>query len=374
MNQRIGIVLGFCCAGACAQLLTITSPQPVAPGATYFVDVLNNTGGNLYIPSLPIFAHLQPSGELVDPLQPYCTDVIRYSAYPPGQRLTASLVAPASPGSYLLLFHVRVVGNYRAVARLDVGTPSPGYPDIHPYPDAIPHPRISHQISFPPLQSPDWSLTNTGPAPHVFGAGDRIDVFAPQSTVPVATLPLQRTMVPAGGAATVSLPLAGLAPGPFTVETRWFDPGTTTTMTVRHGIRNAWSIDMHFPAGRVLSPGGAISVFLGTWDAVAYGYAFALGLTPGTTILPGGVVAPIVLDPLVARSVLDGLGGLLTANVGTMTRTSCGQGSDTYAAGLGLRHPGSPALAGVVLRAASIAWTFDRSSFVASQPEEILLR
>jgi hypothetical protein len=241
----------------------------------------------------------------------------------------------------------------------------------------MPHPRLSHKIAFPPNQVPDWALANTGPAPHVFGAGDRIDLFAPGSAPPVATLPLQGISVPAGGVTVVSLPIAGLAPGPYTVETRWLDPGTTTAMVVRHGIREAFDLELHLPGGRTIAPGATIPAELGTWDGVPVAYALVLGLAPGALVLPNGAVAPIVLDPLVVRSLADGLGGLLTANRGAMIPERCGLAPGPVGAtatGLGLTHPGSPALAGVVLRVAAVAWTANLGLFVASQPEEIALR
>ena len=114
------------------------------------------------------------------------------------------------------------------------------------------------------------------------------------------------------------------------------------------------SLDHKSPAGdaggALPGPlGGTVPAFLATWDGVPAAYALVLGIVPGTTVLPNGAVAPIVPDPLVARSLIDGLGGLLTANLGAMIPERCGLAPfpmGATATGLALTHPGSPVLTG----------------------------
>jgi hypothetical protein len=250
-----------------------------------------------------------------------------------------------------------------------VGTSSPGFPDIHAFPDRMPLARSSHRVRFPPFQSPDWALANTGSQAHFFGGDDRIELFDPGGASPVATRSLSGVFVPPGGVTQVYLPLAGLPLGPYVVQTRWLDPGLGTNQVVRHGIGG--DLDLHFPGGRSIPRGGSVPVWIGTRETPT-DYAFALSLVPGTGVLPRGCTVPLVPDVLVAACLRDGAGGLVSAFAGRMRLECAGPGFNVVE-GIRISHPG-PAFSGLVLHAAAIARLPGRSGFIASQPEEIALR
>jgi hypothetical protein len=212
-----------------------------------------------------------------------------------------------------------------------------------------------------------------------------LSVYAPGGATPVGTTLLTSLPVPAQGVIQMPLPLQGVPPGPHTVEASWTDPGTGTALLVRHGIQlSAEPIaDLHLPAGKVIPLGGSIPARLivnrpGSVTTPTWIFALAVGFQPGGTTLPGGSIVPLVFDPLVAGSLADGIGGLLTGNVG-MTATigaSCGHGVTTFpgASGITLAHPNVPGLPGVTLRVAAVAFEPMTGTVAASQPEEITLQ
>jgi hypothetical protein len=269
-----------------------------------------------------------------------------------------------------------------AAARLDVGAASAGFPDIHGYPTAVPHGPGGHHLAFPPGQGSEWEFANTGSQPRVISPTVRI--FTPGGSVPVASTTYRSLTVPAAGVTRVSLPLARLAAGPYTVQADWIDPGMPGPVTVRHGIElsTGTSVDLHLPGGAVVPRGGALPARFAVprpspRAPTPWPYVLAVGYLPGTTSFPGGAIAPLALDPLVVASVLNGLGGLLTANVGNTTAASvyCAH-SLTYfpvATGIRIAHPG-PLLSGLRLRVGAIAIDPANNIVAASQPEEITLQ
>ncbi len=95
------------------------------------------------------------------------------------------------------------------------------------------------------------------------------------------------------------------------------------------------------------------------------------------TIIAPNVVLPLVPDALSLGSIQNGIGGLLTGNVGVTVPFSFqlpGYGGAATAGGIQINHPGILGLTGLTLRLAALA--FDPVSGVAgaSQPEFITLQ
>ena len=377
-RKVIGSIL-LLVAVAHSQTTIQVPPAPVTPGVPFTVVLTNNTGICIDILAGNVLTLLQPGGELIAPELVGCGPVAFCLTGGQSTNLTYAVPTsgPGSSGSYLLLCPY----GSGAAARLDVVGASPGFPDIHTYPPAMPHGPGAHQYAPPPSQGPEWEFANTANLPRVISPS--LSIYTPGGSIPVATLSFPALTIPAGGVTRVGLPLAGLALGPYTVEASWNDPAIGPT-TGRHGIQisSATALDLHFPGGRVLAPGGSIPARIavnqpGFFSAPTWSYALAVGFLPGSTALPGGTIVPLVPDALVLASLANGIGGLLTGHVGTTTSQGvyCAHGITSYpvATGMVLAHPGPPALLGLTLRVAVFALDPATGTLAASQPEEITL-
>ena len=352
---------------------------PVTPGVPFTVVLVNNTSICIDVSLTNVLTLLQPGGELIAPALVGCGPVASclMNGAKANLTYTAPATGPGSSGSFVLL----CPHGSGAAARLDVGTPSAGFPDIHAFPTAIPNGPGGHRIALPPAGS-EWEFANTASQPRIISPTLRI--FTPGGSVPVASTSFPSLAVPAAGVARVSLPLAGLPAGPYTVQADWIDPGAPGPVSVRHGIQLSTGTiaDLHLPGGPFLPRNGAISARIAVnrpsaIPPVPWPYVLAVGYQPGTTPFPGGVIVPLALDPLVVLSVVNGVNGLLTANAGTMSSASvyCAH-SLTYfpvATGIGIAHPG-PVLSGLRLRVGAVAIDPGSTAFAASQPEEITLQ
>jgi hypothetical protein len=373
------LVALFALTGSAQTTLQIPS-TPVTPGVPFTVVLTNNTTICIDVMRTNVLTLLQPGGELIAPALVGCGPIgvcLRNGAKATLQ-YTAPASGPGSSGSFLLLCPY---GSGAAV-RLDVANASAGFPDIHAYPTAIPHGPGGHHLAFPPGPGPEWEFANTASRSRVISPTVRI--FTPGGSVPVASTQFPSLTVPANGVARVSLPLARLAAGPYTVQTDWIDPGTSGPVSVRHGIAlsSGTSVDLHLPGGPVVPLSGAIPARIAVprpspRAPAPWPYVLAIGYQPGTTPFPGGAIAPLALDPLVVLSVLNGVNGLLTANVGSTTAGSvyCAHRNTYYpvATGIGIAHPG-PLLSGLRLRVGAIAVDPGNNAVAASQPEEITLK
>jgi hypothetical protein len=363
--------------------------NPVKPGVPFTVVFTNNTTTNIPFSAMPLLHMLQPTGDLIIPEIVGCAPV--GTSVPPNTTKSLSFTAPAkgpgSAGSFVLLFPY----GGGAVARVDVGKASTGFPDIHTYPVNTPFNAVGHDVKFPPNQATaDWEFSNTGGSTHKFTSGT-LQLFTPGGTVAVASLSLNGITVPAGGATRIQLPLKGLTPGPYTVRVFWVDPGTKAPMIVRHGIQppSTTNVDLHFPGGRVISWGGSIPARVAmsgfapsgnplnpTWPNLAY--VMLLGYVPGSSPLPGGDVLPLVADPLMIASVQHGAWGVLSNHFGIAKplSTYCAHSTLSMPAGSGMQinHPNIPVVMGMTLRVAVGAVDLKTSAFAASQPEEITFR
>lgn len=352
-----------------AQIITLP-PGPVAPGSTFPVTIFNNLAFNLGFPcDLTLGLQHADGGMILYPSAGDCS-----FSFPPGTSITVQFTAPASgPGSNGSF----VLDVYGAAVRLDVGAPSPSFPAIHGCPAGIFNRFGGHQSHS--IWAHHWQVANTGVAPHTFGAGDQIRIFAPGGTVPLAVASLAGHTVPGQSAASGPLPVAGLAPGPYTVEMTWLDPATNATMSVRHGIQSDLSkIDVGLPGGHVIPSGGVlpISLAIGAFPPFTLPvYAFCIGIAPGSTPIPGAGAIPLVLDAAVSASLANGVGGLLVANVGVAVPYSFSVLYAGYyvAAGVGVTHPG-PAFSGLTVRGAAFAFELTQGVFGVSQGEDLVIQ
>jgi hypothetical protein len=271
-----------------------------------------------------------------------------------------------------------------AAARVDVGTASSVFPDIHVYPPDMPSApaaRRGHHVTFP---NAEWELANTGSASHTMTSAF-LDVFTPGGTVPIAGASLAGVAIPAGGVTRVPLPLAGPA-GPYTVRVQWVDPAAGA-QAVRHGIEASPStiMDLQLAAGSVVPVGGKIPVRVTMSGfpirAISFTptanifYAVVLTFLPGASPMPGGAVfAGSFGDPLVHASLTGGLGGMLTNNVGWAEIRSvyCAHSLDYIPEGTAeIGHHGIPALSGLELGVTAVA-VDDQGNWGASQGERVV--
>ena len=383
MNCRAALVLGLLVLltswGGTQTTIQVPS-TPVTPGVPFTVVLTNNTSICIDTSTSNILTLLQPDGDLIAPVLVGCGPVAVCLANGGKANLTYTAPAsgPGSSGSFVLL----CPHGSGAAARLDVGKASAVFPDIHCYPTAIPRGPGGHHVKFPTGSGSEWEFANTAGKSHVISP--TLKIFSPGGTVPVASTPLPSLTVPTNGITRVSLPLSRLAAGPYTVQATWFDPGTQGTISVRHGIQisSGISLDLHFPGGKVVPRGGSIPVRIAVPQGsprppTPWYYLLAAGYLPGSLPLPGGVIVPLALDPLVVASVTNGVGGLLTSNVGNTTSAGvyCAH-SVTYfpvATGISIAHPGA-VLSGLRLRMGALAINPGSGPDVASQPEEIVLQ
>jgi hypothetical protein len=352
---------------AAGQVLLLP-PQPVAPGSVISVTLINDTGFLLYhsCGAYPFWIQHADGSAVIHVHWSDCFEVLL-----PNSTTTFNFLLPASgPGSSGSF----VFRAYSAAVRLDVGTASASFPAIHAAPREIGEAWDGHTVLFTP-NFPSWAISNTGTGSHTFGAGDVIRIFTPGGVVPVATMNLAGIAVPPLQSVALVLPIAGLVPGPYTVEMSWLDPGVGSAMTVRHGIREHARMSLDLPGGHEVPAGGALPVEFSIrtfpWNSPAH-YAFCIGALPGSTPMPGGFSVPLVLDAVVLASLVDGIGGLLTNNVGALPPLGS-PFNFFFATGIGITHPG-PAFSGVVVRAAAVAFDPITQLYGASQGEDIVVQ
>ena len=128
--------------GQAPQLLP--PPGSVTPGTSVNVTLSNTTASTIsWVPN--VLHALSAIGDLV---QPFDVQSDFVEALSPGMSTTLPLFVPASGpgsnGSFLLLFS----GSIRAVARLDVGTPSSSFLSLHAYPQRM-HRRAAAAAAAP---------------------------------------------------------------------------------------------------------------------------------------------------------------------------------------------------------------------------------
>lgn len=354
--------------------------SPVQPGVPFTVVLTNNTGTCIDVATTNVLTLLQPGGELISPVLVGCGPVgtCLINGGKANLSYTPPSTGPGSSGSFVLL----CPQSSGAAVRLNVGSMSSGFPDIHAYPTAIAYGPGGHHVAFPPASGAIWDFANTASTARTIATTLR--VFRPGGSTAVASIGLNSLRIPANGVTRVPLPLIGLGAGPYTVEADWLDPGTNATVTARHGleISSGTGVDLHFPGGRYIARKSSINARIAVpWPSPRapspWPYVLAVGYQPGTTPLPGGAILPLAIDPLVVASVVNGIGGLLSGNVGTTSSTSvyCAHSVSYYPTATGIRiaHPG-PILSGLRLRVGAIAISPGNNAIVASQPEEITLQ
>jgi hypothetical protein len=361
------LVLGSIAAGQQIYL----RPGPVSPGTTIPINLINDTNHSIWSPCWQYVWMQHADGGVV--LFPGLASDCLWELEPGWQAAAwfqVPATGPGSNGSWVVRWN-------DVVARLDVGTPSPSFPAIHSNPAGISR-RFGGHSTRSESWSMDWEVSNTGTAPHTFGAADVIRIFSPGGTVPLVTISLAGVTTREHRALKASLPISGLAPGPYTVETTWLDPATNAITSSRHGIQFAGGVDVQLPGGHVIPMGGELPVALNLSGFDSGGvvvYVFCLGIAPGSTYVPGAGFVPLVMDPLVAASVADGIGGLLIANIGEADPTPYPlDPAGTYTAvGLGVTHPGV-AFSGSIVRAAAVGFDPIARTFGVSQGEDLLIQ
>lgn len=384
MKPLLMLLMTACAAATTATgQVTLQLPSsPVTPGTPFTVVLTNNTNQCVDTLVTNVLTLMQPGGEVIAPVLVGCGPVATCLSNGQSASLTFTTPAsgPGSAGSFVLL--CPYAGG--AAARLDVGAPATGFPDLHTYPAAMPHGPGAHKIGLPLGGSPDWEFANTsGQGRTIFPL---IEVLLPGAATPVAVSNPTVT-VPANGTTQVTTPFAGLAPGPYTVRVTWLDPGIGGQLTASHGVvlTGGTSLDLHLPGGRVVPAGGALPARLAVDQGVPFvsapvwSYVLAVGATPGSTALPGGILAPLAAaDPLVQASILNGINGLLAGHAGTTSSQSvyCAHGTTQFAVagGILLGHPNLPALSGATFRIAAVAFEPVTGAWLASQPEQITLQ
>jgi hypothetical protein len=375
--SSVVIVMALLSMSAFAQVLTIVSTQPVGTSATAVsASIRNDTTSPFYMMIYPYLFLVTSDGELVQPRYSVCSDVL--SGVPAGGVLGTSIIVPdppsTTPGSYVLFFPF----GFGAVARLDVGTPSSGFPDIHVFPSSLGDGFRSHAFDIWG-GSTYWSIANTSANAFTFAAGDRLTVEPAGGGAAVATVPLAGLTVAPGKVALIPLPTLPLAP--YMVDVRWTDP-TAGPQVRRIGVRDFRNVDLQFPRGRDVPMGGSIDAVLTLrYDGLPNPpvpplYALAVGTVPGTTGLPGGAILPLALEPLVLESLNSGIFGLLASNVGTtgVIYVPFCTGFFFLSPIITLSHPNVPALSGTVLRVAAATYEPSYGLWGASQVAEIRLQ
>ncbi len=368
---------------ACAQQLTLT-PRVAAPGQQVQGVLRNDTQAQIFYVRDCEVRTLRHSGEFHhistnyqsprSVLSAFCDQVVPLD---PGESRTFTFNAPTDPGSYTIV----TSDLDRVAARLVVQSATPGAQEVCFYPNGIWLAQTAHHIDFQRPEFSTWEFANAGDAAHAFGAGDRIRVFAPGSTVALADMSLAGIEVRAGGVTEVELPVVGLLPGPYTVEATFTDASAGPVVT-RSGVQPRGArVDLHMYGGKRLAPGQRIEMGLGVTDYPPAGvepfYFLMVGLQPGASPLPGGLELPLLLsDPVVGFSLSTGLGGLLVGYTGTVSNSNP-FGNPFFAGGVDgvyLTGPRIPGLSGIVLRVSALTLDPRLTTWGASQPEEIVLQ
>ncbi len=377
-KRRAALASAILAAGlavpAGAQQLTIPS-GPYAPGTTVNATISDDTGNGFIVPAGCELRFLRPSGETVSPIVlpgQFC-DIL--TGLPPGGSAPFPFTAPNQPGTYLVVIPYAT----GAVARLDVGSVAPSVPEVSFFPAGVRFPQTARETNFANPGNSQWWLSNIGTTPHTFVVGDSISVRVPGPGSPIATLSLAGITVQPSKVAAVTLPVAGLTPGPYELEASFADPVAGFT-TVRSGIRQVGSrVELFLPDGRELQPGGSLSIALALQNFPTSGpaaYVVLLGLAPGSTPLPDGTLVPVVAsDGFVVQSLTSALFGLFGNHVG-FANNLYGPGAfffDAEVTGITLAHPNIPGVAGIPFRLAAVGLDPAQTVFGGSQPESILL-
>lgn len=382
-SHAIGLLIGALAPLSGAQQLTL-APTTASPGESVAGVLYNDTAGPLEYVRWCEVRTLRHSGELVDVSSAFasprtvlpvngCDQTL---SLPPGGSRLFSFPAPQQPGSYTIIS----ADLLRAAARLEVVAPAPDAQQLAFYPTGVWLPQTAHEVDFHRPANTPWEFANTGAAPHVFGAGDRIRILRPGPESEVASLALDGFTVPAGKVRSLTLPIASLAPGPYRVEARFVDP-LAGAVTTRSGIQPRGArVDLHLYEGRALERGVPLRVGISVTGFPVGGedpvYYLLLGTRAGVTPLPGGVSTQVLFgDPLVRSSYRNALGGALLNSIGRVSN-AIPPGNPYFAGGrddLAIVRPLTPSLAGLVMEIAVLASDVGRSTWGASQPEQIRL-
>ena len=377
----IGVLTTLYIAPAFGQILTVTSPQPAAPGSIVNVTLTNNTLNGISYVGQPL-AMLTETGTLVQPLQ-FFGDIAFFIL--PGSTVNLGLVAPmtgaGSDGSFVLLFS-SLIGAGRAVTRLDVGSADPQFPTLHAWPARTPFMFSTHELDFSTPTKAEWEFGNVGGGPHTFSSGDTLDMFTPGGTTPVASTSLAGLTVNAGLTVRVNVPVTGLTPGPYTITTFYADTAAGLPVFRSHGVQPLGTpnpIDLHLTTGHKVSLNDGAEAFLAFAGFTPNSpplYFFVAAIQPGTLALPGATAPFIASDPIVLASLQDGVGGLLANNIGTPTPFISPplpfNLGNYFEPSVGIVHPG-PAFSGVSFRVAAVAFDSNAGDFGASQSETLTL-
>lgn len=358
---------------------SLTAPAaPVAPGFPVGI-ALNSGSGYTNTISGPRIFLLHPEGELITPL--YATRISGAAPMIPSNVLSTEFVTvppagPGSSGSFVLYFPL----GQGAVARLDVGVPTADWPEIHVFPRMVHMGFGTHRAGFSfPLISAVWALANCGATTHVFTAGDSLEIRGSDGTAVLVTQSLAGIPVPAGGITEITLPIAGFAPAPYLVRIAWDDPVAGPTVRT-HGVRPLSGADLHLPGGKSIPFGGSTTARVNLESAAATPPAFALavGVAPGNSVLPGGMLLPLDFDALVLASLANGLSGLLTGNlgvaIGPVGPCFCMSPTAWVSGPIGISHPGIPALGGAQVRVAAVGVDSVSGTIRATQGELLTLQ
>ena len=378
----VASALGLAC-NLHAQQLTL-NPAMVNPGDFVQGSLFNDREGLIFYVRDCEVRTLRHSGEhyhvstnYASPRTVLVAECDQVLAVSPGETYTFFFDAPSDPGSYTVV----TSDLDRAAARLDVVAATTAAQDVCFYPTGVWLPQGAHEVDFALPSNSPWEFANTGSTAHVFGAGDRIQLFTPGGTTPVASVGLGGVTVPAGRVTEVALPLGGLDPGPYVVEASFVDASAGPVVT-RSGVqpRGAGGVELHMYGGREFAPGEQVEMAIAVTGFSPTGpdpfYFMLVGLQPGTTALPGGIELPLVFaDPLVGASVHNGIGGLLVNRIGRVSNVNL-TGNPFFAGGvdgIGFTGPPFPSLSGLVLRVAVLAVDPAVTVWAASQPEELTL-
>jgi hypothetical protein len=381
-NLRCLVVMVLIVSAVSAQMTLTVPAAPVSPGVPFTVTLIDNgpaCGFDLLVTNL--LTLMQPTGEVIAPELVGCgpVSICSSSGQPHLLQYTVPASGPGSSGSFVLLCPYAS----GAAARLDVVAPSAAFPDIHTYPAQMPHGVGAHHIETSFAGNNDWEFANTAAVPR--SIAPTIDILAPGGSVPIVSASVT-LLVPAGGVVRTTLPLTGLPAGPYTVSVQWFDPGLGAATTVRHGIElsSITSLDLHLPGGKLIPVGGSIPARFAVrdlssfWTVPTWSYLFCVGILPGSTPLPGGALVPLVPDVVVIASITDGIGGLLTNNVGVTSPQGayCAHAVTTWAtaAGISIAHPNVPGVSGFTAHVAAVAFEPGSQVWAASQPEDVTLQ
>ena len=368
---------------AAAQQLTL-APTTSTPGETVTGVLFNDTAGPLEYVRYCEVRTLRHSGELVHVSSAFASPrtVLPVNAcdqtlsLAPGASRVFTFEAPDLPGSYTIISADLV----RAAARLTVTAPAPDAQQLAFYPSGVWLPQTAHEVDFDrPVNTP-WELANTGANKHVFGAADRVRILRPGPESEVASLALDGFAVPAGKVRTLTLPIEGLAPGPYRVEASFADPLAGAVVTLSGIQPRGAGVDLHLYDGRALERGVPLRVGISVTGFPVGGedtfYYLLLGTRAGVTPLPGGVATQVLFgDPLVRSSYRSGLGGALVNHVGRVTN-AIPPGNPVFAGGrddLAIVRPLSPSLSGLVMEIAVLASDAGLTTWGASQPERVRL-